>query len=140
MVTVDSTTLVTPGQPGPGGTPEGAAGISNADHDFLGPLLPRQALANSRNIPAANLLRRIGLADGFNFLHELHLHDLPGPAEHYGLAMAIGALPSSLARRRRPAQGAGRPEAAPAGPSASPILQKAGCPGAFRVGGGRGGL
>ena len=50
-----------------------------------------------------------------------------------------GALPSSLARRRRPAQGAGRPEAAPAGPSASPILQKAGCPWAFRGGGGSGG-
>ena len=31
--------------------PEGAAGISNADHDYLGPLLPRQALANSRNVP-----------------------------------------------------------------------------------------
>lgn len=81
--------------------PEGAAGISNADHDFLGPLLPRQALANSRNVPAANLLRRIGLADGFDFLHALRLHDLPGPAERYGLAMAIGALPTSLDRLMR---------------------------------------
>ena len=48
--------------------PEGAAGIANADHDFLGPLLPRQALANSRNVPATNLLRRIGLAEGFGAL------------------------------------------------------------------------
>jgi penicillin-binding protein 1C len=81
--------------------PEGASGISNADRDFLGPLLPRQALANSRNIPAANLLRRIGLDDGFAFLRALHLHDLPGPAERYGLAMAIGALPTSLDRLMR---------------------------------------
>jgi penicillin-binding protein 1C len=81
--------------------PEGSAGIANADHDYLGPLLPRQALANSRNVPAANLLRRIGLADGFDFLHALHLHDLPGPAERYGLAMAIGALPTSLDRLMR---------------------------------------
>jgi penicillin-binding protein 1C len=81
--------------------PQGAAGISNADHDFLGPLLPRQALANSRNVPATNLLHRIGLDDGFDFLHALHLHDLPGPAERYGLAMAIGALPTSLERLMR---------------------------------------
>ncbi len=81
--------------------PEGAAGISNADHDFLGPLLPRQALANSRNVPATNLLRRIGLADGFGFLRALGLHQLDGPAERFGLAMAIGALPTSLDRLMR---------------------------------------
>src|SRR5207249_3868901 len=37
--------------------------ITNADEAFLGPLLPRVALANSRNVPAANLLARIGPAD-----------------------------------------------------------------------------
>ncbi len=76
--------------------PEGAAGISNADHDFLGPLLPRQALANSRNVPAAALLRRIGLPEGFAFLRSLGLHHLDGPADRFGLAMAIGALPTTL--------------------------------------------
>ena len=81
--------------------PEGAAGISNADHDFLGPLLPRQALANSRNVPATNLLRRIGLADAFGFLRALGLHRLDSPAQRYGLAMAIGALPTSLDRLMR---------------------------------------
>jgi penicillin-binding protein 1C len=81
--------------------PEGAAGISNADHDFLGPLLPRQALANSRNVPATNLLRRVGLAEGFGFLRTLGLHDLDGPAQRFGLAMAIGALPTSLDRLMR---------------------------------------
>jgi hypothetical protein len=81
--------------------PEGAAGISNADHDFLGPLLPRQALANSRNVPATNLLRRIGLPEGFAFLRRLGLHQMDGPAERFGLAMAIGALPTSLDRLMR---------------------------------------
>lgn len=81
--------------------PEGAAGVSNADRDFLGPLLPRQALANSRNVPATNLLRRIGLDAGFGFLRTLGLHQLDGPAARYGLSMAIGALPTSLDRLMR---------------------------------------
>ncbi|RXM19163.1 glycosyl transferase, partial [Citrobacter sp. AAK_AS5] len=51
--------------------PEGASGIGNADGQYLGPLLPRQALANSRNVPAANLLRRTGLETNFRFLRDL---------------------------------------------------------------------
>ncbi len=81
--------------------PEVAGGFSNADHDFLGPLLPRQALANSRNVPATNLLRRVGLQRGFDFLRQLGLHELEGAADRYGLAMAIGALPTSLQRLMR---------------------------------------
>ena len=46
--------------------PDGAPGIDNADDAFLGPLLPRQALANSRNVPAVMLLRRIGLESRFS--------------------------------------------------------------------------
>lgn len=78
--------------------PEGASGIGNADGRFLGPLLPRQALANSRNVPATNLLRSIGLETGFRFLRTLGLHDLDVPAEEFGLSMAIGSLPTSLDR------------------------------------------
>ncbi len=73
-------------------------GIDNADHAFLGPLLPRQALANSRNVPAAALLRRIGLERGFRFLRRLGLHHLDGNGARYGLGMAIGALPTRLDR------------------------------------------
>jgi len=81
--------------------PEGAAGISNADRNFLGPLLPRQALANSRNVPAANLLRKIGLDTGFEFFRDLGLHRLDGAAQDFGLSMAIGSLPTSLDRLLR---------------------------------------
>lgn len=76
--------------------PEGASGVSNADGQFLGPITPRQALANSRNVPATNLLRRVGLEQNFRFLHELGLHDLEMPAESFGISMAIGALPTRL--------------------------------------------
>lgn len=76
--------------------PDGAAGIGNADGHFLGPLLPRQALANSRNVPATNLVRILGLETTFRFLHTLGLHDLDTPAEHFGMGLAIGALPTTL--------------------------------------------
>ena len=48
---------------------------------FSDRFLPRQALANSRNVPATNLLRRVGVETSFQFLHELGLHDLEAPAE-----------------------------------------------------------
>lgn len=76
--------------------PEGASGIGNADGLFLGPMLPRQALANSRNVPATNLVKRVGLDATFRFLRELRLHDVEAPAESFGLSMAIGALPTRL--------------------------------------------
>jgi penicillin-binding protein 1C len=76
--------------------PEGASGIGNADGQYLGPLLPRQALANSRNVPATNLLRRIGLETNFRFLRDLRLHDIEAPADSFGLSMAIGAVPTTL--------------------------------------------
>ncbi len=78
--------------------PEGASGIGDADREFLGPMLPRQALANSRNVPATNLLRSIGLETTFRFLRDLGLHDLEVPADHFGLSMAIGSLPTRLDR------------------------------------------
>ncbi|HMN72106.1 MAG TPA: transglycosylase domain-containing protein [Rhodoblastus sp.] len=76
--------------------PEGASGVNNADGMFLGPLLPRQALANSRNVPATNLLKQTGLETTFRFLHDLGLHNVEAPAENFGLSMAIGSLPTSL--------------------------------------------
>ncbi|WFU04936.1 transglycosylase domain-containing protein (plasmid) [Rhizobium sp. CB3171] len=81
--------------------PEGASGIGDADREFLGPMLPRQALANSRNVPATNLLRSIGLETTFRFLRDLGLHDLETPADHFGLSMAIGSLPTRLDRLMR---------------------------------------
>ena len=78
--------------------PDTIWGIENADHDFLGPLLPRQALANSRNVPAAWLVRQTGLDEAYLFLAALGLHDNHLPAERYGLVLAVGAMPTTLER------------------------------------------
>ena len=72
--------------------------IRNADARFLGPLPPGQALANSRNIPAAEVLRRLGLGTGFDLFHALGLQVLADTPDSLGLAMAIGAMPTSLDR------------------------------------------
>jgi len=75
--------------PGPGG-------IVNSDGRFLGPLLPRIALANSRNVPAAELLERVGADPFYAALGALGLHRYDGPAARYGLGLAIGSLPVTL--------------------------------------------
>ena len=74
----------------------GPDGIGNADERFLGPMLPRRALANSRNVPAVHLLEQVGMDEGYAFFETLGLHDGDLPAGHYGLGLAIGGAPTSL--------------------------------------------
>jgi penicillin-binding protein 1C len=74
----------------------GPGGISNADDAFLGPLLPRVALATSRNVPAVHLLGRLGLDEGYGLFRDLGLTAGAEPAQHYGLGLAIGGLPVTL--------------------------------------------
>jgi len=75
-----------------------AGAVENADHGYLGRLLPRQALANSRNVPAVGLVRTIGIDQTYLYLRLLGLHDENRPARYFGLPMAIGGLPTSLAK------------------------------------------
>lgn len=74
----------------------GPGGIVNADALFMGPVLPRVALANSRNVPAAELLEKIGINQGYDFFRTLGLHDGAEPASRYGVGMSIGNLPVTL--------------------------------------------
>lgn len=76
-------------RPGPGG-------VRNADFGFLGPLLPRQALANSRNVPAALLAEEVGLDALSTTFQELGLHDGSHGAEHYGTGLVLGGMPVQL--------------------------------------------
>jgi len=76
--------------------PAVSEGVANADRAYLGPLLPRQALANSRNVPAVRLLKEIGLEEGYAYLRQLGLHSDEQAAAHYGLGLAIGAMPVTL--------------------------------------------
>jgi penicillin-binding protein 1C len=72
--------------------------VENADRRFLGALLPAQALGNSRNVPAAALVRADGVADSLLFLDGLGLGRADDPGTEYGLTLAIGAMPTTLAR------------------------------------------
>ena len=74
----------------------GPGGIVNADALFMGPVLPRVALSNSRNVPAVALLEQIGIEKGYDFLRTLGLHDGVKPAVRYGVGMSIGNLPVTL--------------------------------------------
>jgi len=74
----------------------GPGDIGNADGVFLGPLLPRVALANSRNVPAAFVLQSVGLDEGYAFLRDLGLHEGEVPARRYGLGLTIGGMPVTL--------------------------------------------
>lgn len=74
----------------------GPEGIRNADNFFLGPILPRVALGNSRNVPAVELARDVGSDEVFALFRALGLHHDEVPASTYGLSLAIGGLPVTL--------------------------------------------
>ncbi len=71
-------------------------GIGNADGRFLGPLLPRAALANSRNVPVLELSERLGLNRVYDLLERLNLGDLSHAPSYYGPAIALGAQSTRL--------------------------------------------
>jgi penicillin-binding protein 1C len=68
----------------------------NYDQKFLGPVLYKTALANSRNIPAIQVLKNIGVDHFYQHLVELGLTPNDDKAEYYGLGVAIGGLYTSL--------------------------------------------
>ena len=71
----------------PGGvyTPE------NFDGNLEGPIPLREALAGSLNIPAVRLAAEQGTQKLLDTLHALGVASLDRPAEHYGLALALGS-------------------------------------------------
>lgn len=74
----------------------GPDGVGNMDERFLGPMLVREALANSRNVPAISLLRTMGLENGYSLLRRLGLIDARLPVQHFGIGMAVGGVPVTL--------------------------------------------
>lgn len=76
--------------------PGGMGWVQNADGRYLGPLLVPVALANSRNVPAVELLHRVGLQSAYDLLADLGLHRADKPARHYGLGLAVGGMPVTL--------------------------------------------
>ena len=67
----------------------------NSDSEFFGPVLARDALTHSRNIPAVNLLRQIGIRNFYNILTASGVTNLKSP-EHYGISVALGGAETSM--------------------------------------------
>ncbi|MEN7342125.1 MAG: penicillin-binding protein 1C [Pseudomonadota bacterium] len=61
----------------------------NFDRGFLGPIKAQDALIYSRNVPAVDLLSRVGLDAFHDFLTRAGVSGLAHP-DHYGLAMVLG--------------------------------------------------
>ena len=72
--------------------PGGHYSVSNYDEHYLGPLLYRKALANSRNIPAVHVLKTVGLEDTYDLFRRVGLTKGDKTASYYGLGLAIGGL------------------------------------------------
>ncbi len=64
----------------------------NFDETFLGPILYRNALANSRNNPTVRVLDGIGLPKVYDYFNELGLHEKENPSDYYGYGIILGGL------------------------------------------------
>src|SRR6478609_12164152 len=62
----------------------------NYDGRFHGPVLVRDALANSLNVPAVYTAARVGPEQVLELLHRAGFSSLSESAEHYGAALALG--------------------------------------------------
>jgi penicillin-binding protein 1C len=65
----------------------------NMTHNFLGPMLFREALANSRNIPALRVLEKVGVERTVELLRRAGVKQISTQPGEYGLTLAIGGLP-----------------------------------------------
>lgn len=72
--------------------PKGEYSIGNFDDEYLGPMIYRRALANSRNIPTLRVLEGIGLERTFEFFIKCHLADNSKAADYYGYGLPLGGL------------------------------------------------
>ena len=73
-------------------SPQGEYRAANFDDAYLGPMLYRRALANSRNVPALRVLEGVGLEDFHALLRRLGLAREARGADWYGYGLAIGGM------------------------------------------------
>ncbi|MCK6522243.1 penicillin-binding protein 1C [Myxococcota bacterium] len=71
-------------------TTHGAWTPTNYDERHHGPVLAREALARSLNIPAVRVLEAVGVATLHHRLRALGLTTLDERPDHYGLGLALG--------------------------------------------------
>jgi penicillin-binding protein 1C len=65
----------------------------NITHTFLGPMLLREALGNSRNIPALRVLSEVGVDEALARFERGDVKGVRFAPEAYGLTLAIGSMP-----------------------------------------------
>lgn len=68
----------------------------NADLKFRGPVTVRCALANSLNVPAIEMLNKIGIGALLSTVHEYGVTSLDQSPAYYGLALTLGGGPVKL--------------------------------------------
>lgn len=68
---------------------------SNFDKIFVGPILAKDALIYSRNVPAVNLMLQLQQKSFHDLLQEAQISNLKSE-EYYGLALALGAFEVSM--------------------------------------------
>ncbi|NIR60953.1 MAG: penicillin-binding protein 1C [Gammaproteobacteria bacterium] len=69
----------------------GAYTPENFDQGFVGPVVARDALIYSRNVPAVSLAARLRAPDFYEFLEGAGVEGMR-PRGHYGLAIALGGI------------------------------------------------
>ncbi len=67
----------------------------NYDGKFRGKVTVRRALANSLNLPAVEVMEKVGLVDGVNFSKSLGVKSLGDPS-NYGLSLVLGGAEVNL--------------------------------------------
>lgn len=76
----------------------GEYSLTDFDDSYMGPLLYRVALGNSRNVPAIRVLDGVGLEPAYEWLGRFGIHNNERPAGFYGYGLAVGGIYTSLER------------------------------------------
>ena len=69
---------------------------SDYDNKWIGPISLRNALAQSRNVPAVQLLSMVGLSDALQTAQKLGITSLNNDPSRYGLTLVLGGGEVSL--------------------------------------------
>jgi len=68
----------------------------NITHNYLGPMLFREALANSRNIPALRVQAAVGVDNTLDFFRRAGVAAISMDPDRYGLGLVLGNLQVTL--------------------------------------------
>lgn len=90
------TTCTTDGKPLPGAKAEDCYQPENFDGKYFGPMSIRDALAQSRNIPAIKALYLAGIQDSINTARVMGIKSLVNDSSRYGLTLVLGGGEVSL--------------------------------------------